>query len=142
MKIRKATAVWEGSFKEGGGRIRLESGLFDAPYSAAGRFEEGEGTNPDELLGAAEAACFTMALALALTQKGHPPQRIETEAEVSIEKEANGYRIQRILLRTEADVPGMDAATFRDLAETAKSNCPVGATLKGTEIKLEIKRFG
>ena len=142
MKIRKATAVWEGGIKEGGGRIRLESGLFDAPYTAAGRFEEGEGTNPDELLGAADAACFTMALALALTQKGHPPRKIETEAEVSLDKVDTGHRIKGILLKVEADVPGVDEAVFREMAETAKSNCPVGAALKGTEIRLEIKRFG
>ena len=137
MPERTATAAWEGSVKEGHGTITLGSGLFEAPYSFGSRFEAEVGTNPEELVGAAAAGCFTMALSLALSDLGHPPARIDTTANVSVTKTADGFRIAYVHLRTAASVPGIDADAFAREAEHAKANCPVSRALAGTEIRLE-----
>ncbi|MGH9092058.1 MAG: OsmC family peroxiredoxin [Acidimicrobiales bacterium] len=137
MAVRTAAAAWEGSVKEGHGTIYLGSGLFEAPYSFGSRFETGAGTNPEELVGAAAAGCFTMALSLTLSELGHAPTRIDTTARVSIAKTADGFRIPYVELRTDADVPGIDAETFAREAEQAKTDCPVSRALAGTEIRLE-----
>lgn len=142
MPERTAQAHWEGPIKEGQGSITAESGAVTAKYSFGSRFEDGKGTNPEELLGAAHAGCFTMALALGLTEAGHPPTRIDTTARVGIEKTADGFRIPRIELQTEADVPGIDSAAFEQLAEGAKTNCPVSLALAGTEIRLTATLVG
>jgi len=139
MPERTARAHREGPVKEGHGSIAVESGVVEAEYSFGSRFENRKGTNPGELLGAAHAGCFTMALALGLTEAGHPPTRIDTTARVGIEKGSDGFRIPSIELHTEAEVPGLDAAPFEKLAESAKSNCPVSRALAGTEIRLEAK---
>lgn len=136
MPERTAQAHWEGPVKEGHGSIAVESGVVEAEYSFGSRFEDRKGTNPEELLGAAHAGCFTMALALGLTEAGHPPTRIDTTARVGIEMTADGFRIPRIELQTVGKVPDIDAAAFEQLAEGAKTNCPVSLALAGTEIRL------
>jgi osmotically inducible protein OsmC len=142
MPQRSARAHWEGSIKEGGGSVAGESGTFDARYSFGSRFEQGAGTNPEELLGAAHAGCFTMALALGLTEAGHPPARLDTTARVTIERTSEGFRITHIDLECEAEVPGIDASAFEQAAEGAKTNCPVSRALAGTEISLQAKLLG
>jgi len=139
MPIRKATAVWEGSFREGKGRVRVESGLFEGPYSFSSRFEEGSGTNPEELLGAAHAACFSQALALGLGAKGATPRKIETTAEVLLESVGRGFGITTVTLHTLADVPGMTSRDFLETAEEAKANCPVSRALAGVKISLDAR---
>lgn len=142
MPQREARAVWEGGVPQGRGTVTLGSGLCEAPYSYGSRFESGAGTNPEELLGAAHAGCFSMALALGLTEEGHPPTRVTTTARVAITKTPEGFRIPRIDLACEAEVPGLDDAAFRTAAERAKSGCPVSVALSATEIHLEAKLAG
>ena len=142
MPDRRAEAEWNGNLREGGGRLKLESGAFQGPYSFRDRFEDGKGTNPEELLGAAHAGCFSMALAAGLTGAGHPPGRIHTTATVSLERSGEGFAITKIALRTEATVPGISAADFQAQAQKAKSGCPVSKALAGTSITLEAKLMG
>jgi osmotically inducible protein OsmC len=138
MAIRRANAEWKGNLREGQGTIALESGAFKGPYSFRTRFEGAkEGTNPEELIGGAHAACFSMALGAALTQSGHPPTRIATEAAVHIDKVGDGFKITKIELKTEGQVPGIDEATFKATAQKAKESCPVSRALTGTEITLD-----
>ncbi len=139
MPVRRSSAVWEGSLKDGRGRMKLASGLFEGPYGFASRFEEGPGTNPEELIGAALAGCFSMALANELSEAGHVPKRIASTAAVKLEFQGAGFGITRIDLSTEAEVPGLDEALFHDRAEHAKKNCPVSRALAATEIVLQAK---
>jgi osmotically inducible protein OsmC len=139
MAKRTASAVWEGNLREGKGTVKLGSGAFEGPYSFASRFEEGNGTNPEELIGAAHAGCFSMALAAGLTRAGFSPKRIGTNASVSLEKVGEAFKITRIELNTEAEIPNIDEAAFLEQAETAKKNCPVSQALAGTEISLNAK---
>jgi lipoyl-dependent peroxiredoxin len=140
MPSRKAEAHWEGNLAEGSGRLKLGSGAFDGPYSFKSRFEEGQSaTNPEELIGAAHAGCFTMALAAALTRAGQPPNSIDTTAQVKLEKVGDAFSITNIDLNTEAEIPGMDDATFQRFAQDAKQNCPVSKALAGTQIGLNAK---
>jgi len=139
MAKRTASAVWEGTLREGKGKVKLGSGAFEGQYSFASRFEEGTGTNPEELIGAAHAGCFSMALAAGLTKAGHNPKRISTNANVSLEKVGEGFKITTIELNTEGEVPGIDEQTFLDAAESAKKNCPVSQALAGVDIKLNAK---
>jgi osmotically inducible protein OsmC len=126
---RTAEAEWKGGIKDGGGKVKLGSGAFEGPYSFASRFESGKGTNPEELLGAAHAGCFSMALSLALTTAGHPPERIHTVAKVQIERDQVGFAIQKIELLTEVRAPGLDDAKLQELAKGAKQNCPLSRAL-------------
>ena len=142
MPIRNATAVWEGGLRDGQGQIALGSGAFEGVYSFAGRFENGSGTNPEELIGAAHAGCFSMALALMLEKAGFRPQRIESAAKVHIDKVGEGFKITRIDLTTDATVPGIDEQSFRRYAEDAKNNCPVSQALAGTQIQLQATLSG
>ncbi|MEJ2698933.1 MAG: OsmC family protein [Desulfuromonadales bacterium] len=139
MPTRTANAVWEGDLKEGKGKVALGSGSFEGSYGFASRFEDGKGTNPEELIGAAHAGCFSMALANMLAQSGSPANRIDTKASVKIEKVAEGFRITSIELTTRGEVPGIDEKTFLEHAEKAKTDCPVSQALKGTEIRLQAK---
>lgn len=139
MAKRTASAVWEGTIKEGKGTVKLGSGAFEGQYSFASRFEEGTGTNPEELIGAAHAGCFSMALAAGLTRAGFNPTRISTTANVRLEKVGEGFKITTIELNTEGQVPGIDENVFLEQAETAKKNCPVSQALAGTEITLNAK---
>jgi len=139
MARRTGSAVWEGTLKEGRGTMKLGSGAFEGPFSFLSRFESGKGTNPEELIGAAEAGCFSMALALNLEKAGHPAKRVNTTATVKLEPDAGGFKITSIDLKTEADVPGMDEAKFREQAELTKKSCPVSVALAGTQINLDAK---
>jgi osmotically inducible protein OsmC len=138
MPVRNATAVWEGGLKNGKGKMVLGSGAFEGKYSFSSRFEDGIGTNPEELIGAAHAGCFSMALAGILEQAGFKPEHIHTSASVRIDKSGEGFKITSIELDTEAKVPGIDEKTFREKAEMAKKGCPVSMLLNGgsAEIKL------
>ena len=139
MPARKAHAEWTGDLKSGSGNVALGSGAYSGPYSFKSRFESGTGTNPEELIAAAHAGCFSMALSAMLTAAGHPPTRIRTEAVVHIEQVEGGFAIPRIELKTEADVPGIDEATFMKHANEAKEGCPVSKALAGPRIELEAK---
>ena len=130
------SAVWEGTLKKGKGTMKLGSGAFEGAYSFKSRFENGAGTNPEELLGAAEAGCFSMALSLNLEKAGHPPKRIDTTAKVTLEASGGGFKITTIELQTKADVPGIDGKKFQEQAELTRETCPVSVALAGTEIKL------
>lgn len=134
---KKASAIWKGSIKEGGGVISTESGVLkDAPYGFNARFEGGKGTNPEELIGAAHAGCFSMALATMLGDAGLTAKKIETHAVVTLEKSNPGYEITKVHLNVVADVPGADAKQFQDIANKTKTGCPVSKLLKA-EITLE-----
>ena len=137
MTIRKAEAEWTGSLREGRGKLALESGAFRGPYTFKARFEDGKETNPEELLGAAHAACFTMALTALLARQQLAPARIHTTASVHLEQATGGYAIPRIELRTRASIPGLTAEKFAALATDAKQNCPVSKALAGVEITLD-----
>jgi len=139
MATRIGSAVWEGTLKQGRGTMKLGSGAFDGPYSFSSRFEEGKGTNPEELIGAAEAGCYSMALAFNLEKAGHPAKRVTTTATVKLEQAEGAFKITSINLKTEADVPGIDEAKFREQAELTKKTCPVSVALAGTQINLEAK---
>ena len=141
MPTRNAQARWEGDLQSGKGSIQVASGALEASYSFRSRFEEGDGTNPEELLGAAHAGCFSMAFSLMLSEAGYRPDSIETRAAVSIEKQGEGFAITRIDLSTEVRVSGIDEDDFQQLADEAKSGCPVSKALSDTvEIHLTAKR--
>lgn len=131
MAKRNATARWDGTLKEGDGRMAFGSGAFEGRYSFSSRFEEGEGTNPEELVGAAHAGCFTMFLSGVLTEAGHEPESLETQAAVHIRQGDDGPEIPRIELRVRGSVPGVSADEFTRHAQTAKENCPVSKALAG-----------
>jgi osmotically inducible protein OsmC len=137
MITRHSEAEWQGNLREGQGTIKLGSGAFQGPYGFRSRFESGPGTNPEELIVAAHAGCFSMAFSLILSNAGHPPRRIHTTAKVVLDQVGGGYAITRIDLETEADVPGLDDAGFQTHAETAKKNCPVSKVLAGAPIHLK-----
>jgi osmotically inducible protein OsmC len=137
---RHAEASWQGTVPEGGGRIALGSGAFEGVFTLRNRVEdEARGTNPEELIAAAEAGCFTMSLANLLEEAGSPPQDLQTTARVRLEQREEGFRITRISISTVGDVPGFDAGRFAELAEQAKATCPVSLALAGTEITLEAR---
>lgn len=133
MPTRKADAEWKGSLREGEGRVRLGSGAFEGPYSFRTRFEDAPGTNPEELIGAAHAACFSMALSAGLGRAGHDPKRVHTTATVTFDKVGDGFAITRIALDCEAEVPGIDDAAFQEQARAAKENCPISKALRAVE---------
>lgn len=140
MPTRSASAHWSGSLSEGSGAISTESSsLSEKPYSFSSRFEEnGEaGTNPEELLGAAHAACFTMQLSHNLAEAGHPPERAETTAKVHLRQTDGGFEIPRIDLVLIADVPGISTDEFQTIATSAKENCPLSKVLRAAEITLD-----
>ena len=139
MITRTGSAVWKGKLKDGKGTMKLGSGAFEGPFSFLSRFENGKGTNPEELIGAAEAGCFSMALAFNLERAGHPAKSVSTTATVKLEPGAGGFKITSIDLKSEADVPGIDETKFREQAELTKKNCPVSVALAGTQINLEAK---
>ena len=139
MATRTGSAVWEGTLKAGKGTVKLGSGAFEGAYSFSSRFEEGKGTNPEELIGAAEAGCFSMALSSNLEKAGHPAKRISTTATVKLEMVGGGPKITAIDLNTEADVPGIDEKKFQEQAEQTKKTCPVSVALAGTQINLKAK---
>ncbi len=137
MALRTAKATWNGTLRDGDGRMRFGEGAFEGPYSFQSRFEEGEGTNPEELIAAAHAGCFSMAFSAELGKAGHDPKRVSTEARVSLVKGDEGFSINRIQLVTEAEVPGISEDEFMEIAEAAKKGCPVSRALAGPEITLD-----
>lgn len=139
MPARIGSAVWEGTLKEGKGTMKLGSGAYEGPYSFQSRFESGSGTNPEELIGAAEAGCFSMALSSNLEKAGHPARRISTIANVKLEMVDGGPKITTIDLQVEASVPGMDDKAFQEQAEKTKKTCPVSVVLAGAQINLTAK---
>jgi osmotically inducible protein OsmC len=139
---RRAQAVWNGSGKDGQGRLSSDSGVLqDTQYSWKTRFADGKGTNPEELIAAAHAGCFAMALAFALGKNGHEAQEIRTEAAVSLDQQDGGFAITTVHLDLTARVPGLDEATFRRIAEEAKNGCPVSKVLNA-QITLDAKLAG
>jgi len=139
MPVRQAHAVWKGGLKDGKGTIKLGSGAFEGQYSFATRFEEGNGTNPEELIGAAHAGCFSMAFSAGLGKAGYTPESIQTTAKVTLDKQGEGFAITRIDLICEAKIPNIDENTFKQQAEGAKANCPVSKALTGVKINLDAK---
>jgi lipoyl-dependent peroxiredoxin len=137
MPTRNASAEWKGDLKGGSGRMALGSGAWEGAYSFGTRFEEAPGTNPEELIAAAHAGCFSMALANMLAQAGHPAESVRTQARVHLEPGQDGPSITRIELECRASVPGIDAGEFRQHAEAAKTGCPVSKVLKAAEITLD-----
>ena len=137
MPVRNASARWEGSLKEGAGTMKMGSGAYEGKYSFGSRFEENPGTNPEELIAAAHAGCFSMALSAGLGRSGFSPESVETKAKAFLEKVGEGFQITRIELTTVANVPGIDDATFQEHANGAKENCPVSKALAGVDISLD-----
>ncbi|HYD68142.1 OsmC family protein [Azospirillum sp.] len=139
MAVRQSDAEWRGDLMKGSGTMRLGSGAYEGAYSFPSRFENGQGTNPEELIAAAHAGCYSMALSAGLSKAGHVPTRVHTTARAHLEKVGEGFAITRIELDCEAEVPGLDAAAFQQQAEGAKKNCPVSKALAGTEITLNAR---
>jgi len=139
MPVRTSEAIWEGNLKKGNGKMKLGSGVFEGRYSFGSRFENAPGTNPEELIGAAHAGCFSMALSLILDQAGYKVEQIHTIARVHIDKVGDGFKITTIELETEGKVPGIDERTFREKAEAAKKGCPVSMALTGVDIRLQTR---
>ena len=139
MPIRNGQAVWQGNLKEGNGTLKVGSGAYEGPCSFTSRFEEGSGTNPEELVAAAHAACFSMALSHGLDQAGHTPTRVITKAQAHLEKGDDGFSVTTINLDVEADVPGLDDATFQEIALKTKSGCPISKLVTGAKVTLNAK---
>jgi osmotically inducible protein OsmC len=139
MPVRSSTAEWHGTLKEGSGRMTIGHDASERPYTFASRFETGKGSNPEELIAAAHAGCFSMALSGRLTSAGHTPKAIRTSAKVAIEPVNGGMEIRKITLESEAEVPGISADEFQNLAKAARDNCPVSKALKSVEIVLRAK---
>jgi len=139
MPVRSSDATWEGNLKEGKGSYQLGKGAYQGSYSFPSRFEEGDGTNPEELVAAAHAACYSMAFSHGLDQAGHTATKVHTVAKVHLEKNDAGFGIPKIELVCDATVPGIDEAKFQEVANGAKENCPISKLLTGAEITLEAK---
>lgn len=138
MSVRTSTAQWEGDLKSGKGTMTVGSGAYTGPFSFASRFEEGPGTNPEELIAAAHAGCYSMAFSNILAKEGHTPKRVNTTANVHFGPDpAGGFHVSKIELVCDAEVPGIDALKFQKLAEDAKANCPVSKLYKGAEITIK-----
>jgi len=140
MPTRNAHARWEGSLKEGRGEVDFGNGVFKGAYSFASRFEKGTGTNPEELLGAAHAACFAMALSLVLGNAGFTPEYVDATAHVTVAPHDGGFKITKSHIVCEGKVPDIDEATFAQHAQEAKADCPISQALAGTKIMLDAKR--
>ena len=139
MPVRTAMAVWEGNLKSGKGKMKTGSNACEGPYSFASRFEQGPGTNPEELIGAAHAGCFSMALSAGLGRAGFQPTRVHTTAAVHIDKVGEAFEITKIELDCEAQVPNISDSDFQGQATAAKEGCPVSKALKGTQISLKAR---
>ncbi len=142
MAKRTSEATWKGTLQDGTGKMQLGSGTFEGSYSFESRFENGAGTNPEELIAAAHAGCFSMALSHALEEAGYNPESIHTKAHVSIEKAGEGFKITTIELETEGNVPNIEAEAFEKQAEAAKEGCPVSQALAGAKIELSARLAG
>jgi lipoyl-dependent peroxiredoxin len=139
MPTRTASATWNGDLKAGNGSFKGNSGALQGNYSFGTRFEDQKGTNPEELIGAAHAACFSMALAAGLGKNGFKPNRVSTTAAVTIDKVGEGFKITKIKLTSEASVPEIDAKKFQEIANATKTGCPVSGALSAVPIELDAK---
>ena len=137
MPTKTADATWSGPLMTGKGHVKSQSGKLDADLGWKSRAENEPGTNPEELIGAAHAACFSMALSHMLSEGGHPPTKIETHADVEFNKVGDGFAITKITLKTKGTVPGIDEKTFKETAEKAKGGCPVSKALASVPISME-----
>lgn len=142
MMERKATAMWEGDLKGGKGKVKLGTGAFEGPYTFKSRFEGSGDTNPEELIGAAHAGCFSMALTAGLVKAGFEPKRVKTDAKVFLEKVNDIFNINKVELMTEAEVPKIDETKFREVAESARKECIVSRALNGVNTTLSAKLVG
>lgn len=142
MPTRTSKAEWKGNLEHGKGTVKLGSGAFEGAYSFSSRFEEGKGTNPEELIGAAHAGCFSMALSADLAKAGFTPKSVRTSAQVELAKDGGGVKIASITLHTQAEVPDIDAAKFATMAEATKKSCPVSKALSAVPMTLhaELKK--
>lgn len=139
MPVRTGQAVWKGTLKEGAGTLRTGSGAYDGPYNFVSRFESGSETNPEELVAAAHAGCYSMALSAGLEKAGFKATRIATKASVHLEKLESGFAITTIDLDVEADVPGVDEKKFAEISEATKTGCPISKLLTGAKINLRAR---
>ena len=139
MPTRNASAVWTGDLKAGNGTVKLGSGAYEGQYNFSSRFESGTGTNPEELIAAAHAACFSMALSAGLGGAGFKPTRVSTTAKVTVDKVGEGFKITKIVLVNESVIPGIDEAKFQELANATKAGCPVSQALSAVPMELEAK---
>jgi len=139
MPVRNADATWNGDLKGGKGSLKLGSGAYEGQYSFSSRFESGTGTNPEELIAAAHAGCYSMALSAGLGKAGFTPKRVHTTAKVSLDKVGEGFKITKITLITEAEIPGIDDKAFQDIAAKTKDGCPVSQALSATPMELQAK---
>ena len=135
MSVRNATAKWNGTLKDGNGKMKFAD--YEGPYTFASRFEEGKGTNPEELVGAAHAGCYSMFLSALLSGDNHNPESVETKATVHLEKDDVGPKITHIDLECKVKVAGVDEKAFQEYAAKAKANCPISRLLAGTDINLK-----
>jgi osmotically inducible protein OsmC len=142
MPTRKASAEWKGGLKDGQGTLKLGSGAYEGPYSFRSRFEEGTGTNPEELIGAAHAACYAMALSAGLEKAGHPAKRVSATSRIEFDTGGDAPTIRSSTLDVEAEVPGIDEKGFLEQAEAAKKGCPVSRALGGVDIRLNARLAG
>ncbi len=139
MAVRKAEAEWLGGLTDGKGTMKLGSGAFQGAFTFASRFEEGKGTNPEELIAAAHAGCYSMALSFFLGNAGYKAKRVHTTARVHLDKVGDGFKITKVELNSEAEVPGIDEKTFLKHAEDTKKNCPVSQLVTGAQITLNAR---
>lgn len=139
MAVRKSEATWEGGLKDGKGKMKVGAGAYEGPFSFASRFESGAGTNPEELIAGAHAGCFSMALSAGLGKAGFSPKSVKTVAKAHLEKVGEGFKITRMELESDAEVPGIDQQKFNEIAEATKKGCPVSQALAGTEIVLKAR---
>jgi osmotically inducible protein OsmC len=139
MAVRTGEAVWQGDLRSGKGTVKVGKAFYEGSYTFASRFEDGSGTNPEELIAAAHAACYSMALSGRLTGAGHVPQSVHTTAAVHIDKVDGGFGITKIELTTEVSVPGLDSKAFSEHAEEAKRTCPVSKALAAVPISLQAR---
>ena len=139
MPVRTGQAVWKGTLKEGSGTLRTQSGAYEGPYNFVSRFESGPQTNPEELVAAAHAACYSMALSAGLEKAGFKATKVSTKASVHLEKLEAGFTITHIDLDVEADVPGVDDKKFAEISDATKSGCPISRLLTGAQINLRAR---
>ncbi len=139
MPVRSAKAEWKGDLKGGTGTVTSETGSVDSAYSFPTRFGDERGTNPEELIASAHAACFSMALSHGLASAGHTPESVRTEARVHLDQVEGGFAITKVVLRCEAKVPGISEEAFREQAEGAKKGCPVSRALRAIDIELDAR---
>lgn len=139
MAVRHASSTWNGGLKDGKGTMNMQSGAYEGQYSFSSRFEEGTGTNPEELIAAAHSGCFSMALSGQLEKNGFSPKRVKTKADVHLTKGDEGFSISKIMLHTEADVPEITEEKFQELANNAKKGCPVSRALSAVNIEMEAR---